>query len=846
MVIRENKMTTSLYVERSQDRWLANAIELGGGWASELKWHNGELWIAWATCEDPEPNMLIRNNKDWILNSRHSLDDWRKISSNIDFTIMLGRVTRQGIVDKKEINRDHYATGEFSLLHNPGKDHPTVVWATRSGDSSLILADVGAGKRIQIDDGPGAKLGLKGTADKEGNIYIVWQQWNGDPTVKDNLPQIMLASNKGLEENEFACNGISDGKSSSWAPSISVDPDGGIWCAWDAWNGVAYQIFGRYCSTDGIWGPSVQISGPDLSMRYLNFGADIITQSGKAHITWSRTTEWGTMNHRFNHIRTIHAKLLMVENQSEIKLREVSSVPIMGEDTMLPVPPIPFIWAQDPEFVNPQNPKVMLDKSGSPVVFYRQFNRAIGDRDVGWSLCGVKHNGKDWSPPFRLTEYYGFPDTRYGIAENKEERNGWIIATHAGEAPQSAEGEKHNGHHPVNNHRLILDEVNLDGPTEGKHTGLRHELSDPGALMGFYGPLGPAKKVRSTLGKYGIGHQKYDLLYGDLHRHSAYSKCMSAVDGDPLDHWRWAHDVQELDFYAITEHIELQSYLEWRLVEDLTESLSTNGKVLALHGFELGVPPGHTNFFYTDPKIAHDIRIACLAAKAGGHDLREVWCKLDEWLSEKKIVAIRHYHANTHQTDDLIETYNPKYEQVVEIIQTRAESPGWVQSLWRKGFRVGVVGSSDHSRNAPYPMAMTGLWLPEAEHTRESVLDGLASRRTFATNGVKISAFLSASNIDGKETLIMGDEGEIHGPTKLTAMASGTTRIESVEFRRNDDVIHVETVGSEEVTIDYVDENPGPGEHIYWLKVTQFGELEGTRPDWGVAYTSPVWVTTIE
>ena len=156
------------------------------------------------------------------------------------------------------------------------------------------------------------------------------------------------------------------------------------------------------------------------------------------------------------------------------------------------------------------------------------------------------------------------------------------------------------------------------------------------------------------------------------------------------------------------------------------------------------------------------------------------------------------------------------------------------------------MGSSDHSRNAPYPMAMTGLWLPEAEHTRESVLDGLASRRTFATNGVKISAFLSASNIDGKETLIMGDEGEIHGPTKLTAMASGTPRIESVEFRRNDDVIHVETVSEEEVSIEYIDENPGPGEHIYWVKVTQFGELEGTRPDWGVAYTSPVWVTTIE
>jgi len=30
-------MTTSLYVERSQDRWLANAFELGGGWFERRK-----------------------------------------------------------------------------------------------------------------------------------------------------------------------------------------------------------------------------------------------------------------------------------------------------------------------------------------------------------------------------------------------------------------------------------------------------------------------------------------------------------------------------------------------------------------------------------------------------------------------------------------------------------------------------------------------------------------------------------------------------------------------------------------------------------------------------------------
>ena len=321
---------------------------------------------------------------------------------------------------------------------------------------------------------------------------------------------------------------------------------------------------------------------------------------------------------------------------------------------------------------------------------------------------------------------------------------------------------------------------------------------------------------------------------------------MSSVDGDPLDQWRWAHDVEELDFYAITEHLEHQSYLEWRLVEDLTEKLSNNGKVITIHGFELVLPPGHTNFFYVDPDIEHALRVACLSARTSG--LNAVWDRGQSSVPEEKILAIRHYHTFPgfrHEGDDLIDTYNPKYEQAVEIIQTRGDSSDWVRTLWQKGFRVGVVGSSDHSRNSPFPKAMTGLWLPAGNHDNESVLQGLKSKRTFATNGFKMSVFLSANSDDDPDSqvVVMGEQGDIKGKPKLMADVSGTRKLDTVQFFRDNTIIHTESLSEEKASIEFTDESPLPGEHIYWLRVTQLPETAPNKnPAWGVAYSSPIWI----
>jgi hypothetical protein len=384
-------------------------------------------------------------------------------------------------------------------------------------------------------------------------------------------------------------------------------------------------------------------------------------------------------------------------------------------------------------------------------------------------------------------------------------------------------------------HRIVVEGVDLGVGSMDNQPGVHYSVSASNGT--------PARELvpEASVRKLTVGAQTYDLLYGDLHRHSAYSRCMSSVDGDPLDHWRWAHDVEDLDFYAITDHLEHLSYVEWRRIEDLAEALADNGRVLPLLGFELAIPPGHTNFFYVDQAVGHDLRVACLSSI--GKDLTSVWSKLDSWVPDGKVLAIRHYHTGTHQGDDLIDTSAPKYEQVVEVIQTRNESPQWVQSLWRKGFRVGVVGSSDHSRIAPFPKVLAGLWLPEGQRTREGVLEGLRARRSFATNGVKMSVLLSATGSRGGPTLVMGEEGKVDGPPRLTANVAGTRTLDRVEFYRNDELLSVQAIGAAHATVEHVDSDAQPGEHIYWVRVTQPAERPGSRPNYGVAYSSPVWVT---
>ena len=861
------------------------------GWAGDLIWCGGAPWLAFATCDDPEPDLLAPVTFENPLRREAPLgpgvtpDDWRRAAARTGFAVWLARLDGDRLPEPRRLSHSAHAVEGPTLAARAGDTAPAVFWAERRGAGHALLAAIDGSTVEVVAERRGATLGPRAAAGPDGRLWVAWQQW---PDRADQggraAPRVVAAERDGRGWSAPAP--ISPEGQPAWAPSLAAGPDGTLWCAWDGWDGAAYQIYAACAPQGHSWSAPVQVSQPARGnyRKHLHLAPDVAAAGGRAWVVWSRSAGWGEVNHRFNHTRSLHAAVLTLGDgaaEGAIDIQPAPGEPVLGEQGLLPVQSIPFLHSSEEEYINPQAPRVRLagaaagiehagssgptvrageaaqtDQADRPVVFYRQF-RSAEFKDFGWTVCAVAHTGNGWAAPQRLSTETGMPDTPYGVvpdspddpdSPNRSDAAGsapsrWLLAYHSADYPLAP---NYHPSKPQARHRLVVERATA-APAPDVRAGLYH-------LPPFEVPVAsrddriarstavPAAAVtrrddrEPAVREIEVGGQRYALLFGDLHRHSIYSKCMSANDGDPLDHWRWVADVDRLDFYAITEHLEYMSYVEWRRVEDLAESLAAGG-VLALCGWELAIPPGHTNFFYADQRIGHDLRVACLTSAT----LADVWPKLDAWIPEGKVVAIRHHQG--HRGDDLSRTYAARYEPLAEIIQSRGEYPDWLALLRRQGFRVGVAGATDHSRAAPIVQGLTGLWLPVGQHSRDDVLDGFRARRTFATNGPRIAVFLSAEDTGPEPPVGMGQDGRVGGAPRLVVQAAGTRTIETVAFYRDERLLHVETVGAPAATVRYVDGDAPPGEHAYWVRVVQERERNGARPHQGVAYSSPVWLT---
>ena len=245
-----------------------------------------------------------------------------------------------------------------------------------------------------------------------------------------------------------------------------------------------------------------------------------------------------------------------------------------------------------------------------------------------------------------------------------------------------------------------------------------------------------------------VGDQTYQLLWGDMHRHSHLSKCMSPNDGTPLQHFRWAVDHNRMDWWALTEHLEYLSYNEWRRVEETVAAFTSDGRFEPLFGFEWGNNPGHTNIFYRDQQLGEELRALTLMSPSL-EDLMERW---DARMPAGEVLAARHFQG--HRQPDVFEGYRAAWEPSMEIIQTRGDQREWIETFLREGAKIGFLGASDHARHWHFAYCMTGVWATEP--TREAIFDAIWNRRTIAASA-KILLHTEVSGIP------MGGEGEVSG-----------------------------------------------------------------------------------
>jgi hypothetical protein len=150
------------------------------------------------------------------------------------------------------------------------------------------------------------------------------------------------------------------------------------------------------------------------------------------------------------------------------------------------------------------------------------------------------------------------------------------------------------------------------------------------------------------------------------------------------------------------------------------------------------------------------------------------------------------------------------------------QAPGLVWNAWKKGYRIGVIASSDHySTHISYAMVYTPGTL------REQIFEGIRQRHTYGATDNIILEFRMGDHF-------MGDEFTATGPQKIQVKVIGTAPVAAVRLIRDANFVYQTQPGTREVEFEYLDSDATPGEHWYYVRVQQAnGEL---------AWSSPIWV----
>jgi hypothetical protein len=285
------------------------------------------------------------------------------------------------------------------------------------------------------------------------------------------------------------------------------------------------------------------------------------------------------------------------------------------------------------------------------------------------------------------------------------------------------------------------------------------------------------------------------VLWADLHGHSQ----ISDGTGTAEDYFRYARDVAGLDVVALTDHDHWgMSFLDddpetWRSIRDTARSFNEPGRFVALSGYEW------TSWIHGHRHVLHfDDDGEILSSLDARFDTpRKLWDTLEERNSSA--ITIAHHSAGGPVSVNWDFVPPERLEPVTEIVSVHGSSeagdtPGriynavsgnYVRDVLDRGLRFGFIGSGDSHDGHP---GLAHLASPSGglaaifsdERTRESVLDALRRRRSYATNGQRIWLRVWLDDLE-MGSFVHPVEGR---QQELRFTVAGTDRIDRVEVVR--------------------------------------------------------------
>jgi len=506
-------------------------------------------------------------------------------------------------------------------------------------------------------------------------------------------------------------------------------------------------------------------------------------------------------------------------------------------------------------------PQVMLDSAGQPWVTVRYF------KDYCWRIALARFDAasKQWTEPYALPDAAYAQDRRTGSALAAD-GSLWLCW------PSDLRNSKL--------HRTVgfsLAKV----ATEEALPLVKVAVAKPREPFAAY--INPTTPERPRDDRHTWTHDgtTYKLYWGDFHRHTDVSNCITANDGCVLEQFRYAWDMGKLDMLGTSDHTDIAKIYhpyEWWLNQKLVDVFYAPGFFASMYAYEREQrwPYGHRNIVFAQRggPIVYIQRANYLKSpwqqtfpvKGDGEkelSPQELWDVLTRY--GQPVTAISHTGATGMGTDwNIFESVDHRVENVVEIYQgarvsyegrnapqptvglregerynaaaTLAGNPlppdpirsftdkdnGLYQNALGLGHKLGVWANSDHiSTHTSYG----GVYVKE--FTREGIIEGLNARRTIAATDKIFVEFTCNGHL-------LGTEIEVTGRLSLAWKVDGTADISQVTLVRNEENYQQWKPLAKKFEQSFEDESPVAGENRYYLRVEQ--------ADGNMAWSSPVWV----
>lgn len=703
------------------------------------------------------------------------------------------------------------------------------------------------GKPIRLSESGGNDIFPDLGTDRHGRVWVAWQN------LEDGVARVMARHGSGDPVEWSDTFAATDGRNGGdWEPRLAFGESEDALIVFDSYRTGDFDLYLTRVSVDGAASDPIALAQTD---RYEARGETAASADGKSLwvayedgiVRWGKDlgSEWRQKGGGLHHDRQLKVIRVDLETNEIEKVADITAL-------------LPDLVA-DPQSVGTgaiDVPEVIVDAKGRPWVFFRY---CLFNSPGFWQIAYARLDPAtgDWTKPEVLGNSAFCLDRRSPVALHPED--GSITVAYPGDLRKNKQAADSG---------IYL--ARIDSAAERTSVGpMPFDLVQkaPSKLEAYNDT---PERERDDHHEWEINGETYQLVWGDVHRHTDFSNCRTTDDGCIVEHFRYAIEAGGLDFLGTSDHTEVgkrYTAYEWWQSQKLADLFHNPGSFVSLYAYEREqkFPYGHRNilFLERDGPIIYNKRQnyaehtvgALPLPKPDGDIIGDIppW-QLWDLLREhgRRAITIEHTSAGSMGTDwHKYEKLDSEFENILEVFQGSRESSegegapqppivvggpkdskfkgkaanGTWQVALGLNHRLGAFASSDHrSTNLSYG----GVYVKKLD--RENLFDSMDARRTIAATDKIYMEFSCNGHL-------MGEIFETTEAPSLEIKVHGTAPVSRVTLIRNEK--DYETFEPQDISNDFTktffDEKPEPGEYRYYFRVEQV--------DGNMGWTSPVWVT---